>query len=84
VALGFLIGFASFDLGLTTVSSCYLAGDSARPSLADLAHVDQIFPFLLAEVECGDARGILDEADDWNFPFITVLIISQASVRSDR
>jgi hypothetical protein len=47
------------ELGLWTDDSIQLlsdlAGDSARPSGADLAHADKVFAFFLSEVERGNA-----------------------------
>ena len=63
------MGLVSLDFGLTTVSSCLLnlTGDRARPAGADLSHIDQLFPFPLAEIESGDARGVFHESNDREF-----------------
>jgi hypothetical protein len=71
VALGFLMGLVSLDLGLTTVSSCFLIWlDCLGPAGPDLAHINQVLAFLLSEIERGDARWIFDEADDREFSLL--------------
>ena len=86
VAFGFLMGLVSLDFGTDHGIELLadLAGDGARPSRADLAHVDQLLAFLLAEVERGDPVGSLTKPMTGNFPFWTVLIFSQLSLRSER
>lgn len=66
IAFGFLIGFVSFDLGLTTVSSGFLT----RSARADLAHIDEVLALPLAEIKCGDAARVLDKADNGESPLL--------------
>jgi hypothetical protein len=75
-----------FDFGLTTVSSClWIWLDTVRDQpRANLAHVNQFFAFLLADVERRNAARVFDKPDDWEFPFCTALIFSHASFRSER
>jgi hypothetical protein len=72
VAFGFLMGLESLDLGLTTVSSClriWLEAVRDHPG-PDLPHVDQVLALFLAEVEGGEAGGVLDESDDGKFALL--------------
>ena len=41
-----------------------LAGDSPRPTGPNLAHVDKVFTFLLAQIERRDTRWVFDKPDD--------------------
>jgi len=81
--LRFLIGVVSLDFGLTTVSSWFLiwletVRDQAGPHLA---HKDEIFALTLSEIQRSHHSRILDEADDGEFAFCTLLIFSHPSFR---
>ena len=57
-----------------------LARDGARPARPDFSHVDQFLPFVLAEVECGDTGGILDESNNGKFPLLDGLDLQPALI----
>jgi hypothetical protein len=61
-----------------------LAGDGPGPTCPDLAHVDKVFPFLLPEVERGDAGRVFHKTDDREFTLLHAIALSQASLRSER
>ena len=61
------MGLVSFVFGLTTVSSCFLIWlETVRDQpVPNLAHVDEVLAFLLAEIqEGGDSARVFDKADD--------------------